>query len=80
MTVNTMPDSTLEAFYDHGAVGAMLPADGGDCDAVIARFATAGIDVTALAATLQSEGAESFVASWKQLLAVIADQTTKVQP
>ncbi len=80
LTVNTMPDSTLEAFYDHGAVGAMLPADGGDCDAVIARFTAAGIDVTALAATLQSEGAAAFVASWTQLLAVIADQTAKVRP
>jgi transaldolase len=80
LTVNTMPDSTLDAFYDHGAVGAMLPADGGDCDAVIARFAAAGIDVKVLAATLQSDGAEAFVTSWQQLLAVIADQTAKVQP
>jgi len=79
LTVNTMPDVTLEAFHDHGTVGAMLPADGGDADSVIARFAAAGVDVRALAATLQSDGADAFVASWKELLSVIGSQATKVQ-
>ena len=60
-TVNTMPDGTLVAFADHGTVGAMLPADGGDCDAQLARYTAAGVDLPALAATLQSEGAASFV-------------------
>ena len=31
-TVNTMPEGTLKAFADHGEVGAILPADGGDCE------------------------------------------------
>lgn len=79
LTVNTMPDVTLEAFHDHGVVAAMMPADGGDADAVIARFAAAGIDVQGLAATLQSDGADAFVASWKELLSVIGSQATKVQ-
>ena len=43
-TVNTMPDDTLEAFYDHGEVGDPLPADGGDADALLKRFADAGVD------------------------------------
>ena len=43
-TVNTMPDDTLEAFFDHGEVGEPLPADGGDADALLSRFAAAGID------------------------------------
>ena len=30
-TVNTMPESTLKAFADHGEVGDMLAPDGGDC-------------------------------------------------
>src|SRR5262249_57942280 len=44
-TVNTMPDATLLAFSAHGDVGAPLPADGGDAEAVLARFAKAGIDI-----------------------------------
>ena len=73
-TVNTMPDGTLKAFADHGEVGAMMPADGGDCEDVLARFAEAGIDVDALAARLQDEGAKSFVKSWNDLMGVIASK------
>ena len=73
-TVNTMPDGTLKAFADHGEVGAMLPADGGDCEDVLARFAEAGIDIDALAARLQDEGAKSFVKSWNDLMGVIASK------
>jgi transaldolase len=71
LTVNTMPDQTLEAFADHGAVGELLPADGGDADQVIAAFARAGIDPASLVAELQRQGAEAFVASWRDLLAQI---------
>jgi transaldolase len=72
LTVNTMPEATLKAFADHGRVPAALAADGGDCEAVLARFRAAGVDLDALAARLQAEGAASFVASWNELLAVIA--------
>jgi transaldolase len=71
-TVNTMPEATLKALADHGDVGAILPPDGGDCEEVLAQFAKAGIDVDALAARLQNEGAASFVKSWNELMEVIA--------
>ena len=67
-----MPEGTLKAFADHGEVGATLPADGGDCEEVLAEFAKAGIDIDALAAKLQDEGAKSFVKSWNDLMGVIA--------
>ena len=70
-TVNTMPEDTLRAFADHGAVDGVLSAGGGDCDAVLAAHAKAGVDVNALAQQLQSEGAKSFVASWQDLLTSI---------
>jgi transaldolase len=72
LTVNTMPEGTLKALADHGSVGEMLPADGGDGEDVLARFARAGIDVDALASQLQDEGAKSFVSSWHELMGVIA--------
>jgi len=74
-TVNTMPEATLKALAEHGEVGALLPADGGDCEEVLAWFATAGIDVDALAARLQDEGAKAFVKSWDDLLAVITSKS-----
>ena len=67
-TVNTMPEPTLHAFADHGEVGELVPADGGDCEEVLAEFAAAGIDVDALAERLQEEGKEAFVKSWNDML------------
>src|SRR5262249_22783618 len=52
-TVNTMPEGTLKALAEHGQLGDILAADGGDAEDVLAEFAKAGIDVNALAAQLQ---------------------------
>jgi len=71
-TVNTMPEATLRALADHGEIGGILSADGGDGEAVLGRFAKAGIDVDALADRLQDEGTKSFVSSWNELMGVIA--------
>jgi transaldolase len=68
LTIDTIPDKTLLAFSEHGEVGEEMPADGGDCDAVLAEFAAAGVDVGALAARLQDEGIEAFIADWKDVL------------
>jgi len=78
-TVNTMPEGTLRAFADHGEVGEPMPADGGDCEAVLARFENAGIDVDALAVRLQDEGADAFVKSWNDLLAVTASKSAALE-
>lgn len=75
LTVNTMPEGTLKAFADHGEVGGELPADGGDCEDMLARFREAGVDLAALAGRLQDEGAAAFVASWNNLLNVIASKS-----
>ncbi|MFH0344590.1 MAG: transaldolase [Chromatiales bacterium] len=79
LTVNTMPEGTLKALADHGELGTILPADGGDCEEVLAQFAKAGIDVDALAAQLQDEGAKSFVKSWNELMAVITSKSAALK-
>ena len=78
-TVNTMPEGTLKAFADHGEVGAALAPDGDDCETVLAGFAKAGIDIDALAAQLQDEGAASFVKSWNDLMACIESKSTTMR-
>ncbi len=78
-TVNTMPEGTLKALAGHGEIGSLLPADGGDCEEVLAAFARSGVDVDALAAQLQDEGARSFVASWNELMGVIAAKSAALQ-
>lgn len=74
-TIDTMPEKTLLAFAEHGALSDSMAVDGGDAEEVLARFARAGVDIEALAATLQKEGAQSFVKSWQQLLQCIADKS-----
>ncbi len=73
-TVNTMPENTLLAFADHGEVGDLFPADGGNAELVLTEFEDAGIDVAALADRLQEEGKQSFVKSWEELLRSISSQ------
>ncbi len=78
-TINTMPEKTLLAFGEHGAVADLLPADGGNAGDVLARIGKAGVDVDALAATLQTEGADVFVKSWDDLLARIGSKSDQVR-
>ena len=78
-TVNTMPEGTLKALADHGELSEIMSADGGDCEAALEQFAKAGIDVGALAAQLQEEGAKSFVDSWKDLMGVIDSKCAAMQ-
>ncbi|HEY2529884.1 MAG TPA: transaldolase [Xanthobacteraceae bacterium] len=75
LTVNTMPEATVKALADHGEIKEMLPSDGGDTEEVLSQFTKAGVDIDALAATLQDEGAKSFVKSWNELLTVISAKT-----
>jgi len=79
LTVNTMPETTLKAFADHGDLGAPIPAQGGDCESVLASFVSAGVDIDALATRLQDEGAAAFVKSWNELMEVIAQKRTALE-
>jgi transaldolase len=79
-TINTVPEKTLAAFADHGQLSGVLARDGGDAEAVLAEFTRAGVNDTALAAQLQREGAASFVASWQDLLGVLAEKRAALLP
>jgi transaldolase len=76
-TINTIPDKTLLAFADHGSVGELMAADGGDAEEMIAKFSKAGIDYDKLGTDLQREAAESFVKDWNEMLASIASKSAE---
>jgi transaldolase len=78
-TVNTMPEATLKALADHGELSGILPADGGDCEEVLAQFAKAGVDIDALATQLQDDGAKSFVKSWSDLMEVLVAKSADLR-
>jgi len=73
-TINTMPEATLMAFADHGQVGPLMAAAGGDAEQTLTAFEQADVDHRALAGQLQRDGAESFDKSWQSLLGSIASK------
>jgi transaldolase len=76
VTVNTMPEATLKALGVSDELSEIMPADGGDCEEVLAQFAKLGINIDVLAAQLQEAGEESFVNSWNELMGVITSKTS----
>jgi transaldolase len=72
-TINTMPDSTLLAFADHGELDGVLDEHGRAAEAAIAA-ASEHLDVAALAERLQLEGKESFSTAWRSLLEAVASK------
>lgn len=78
-TVNTMPEATLLAFVDHGKPATVLSHNDNGVEPMLGRYISAGIDLTALAAQLQTEGAASFVESWKALLGAIEAKSRGVR-
>ncbi|MGV0625744.1 transaldolase [Mycolicibacter minnesotensis] len=74
-TVNTMPEPTLEAVADHGAVTGDTIAGTATASAeVFERLAAVGIDLPEVFDLLESEGVEKFEASWGELLEATAAQ------
>jgi len=79
LSVNTMPEATLQALADHGKVGGVMVKDTNDDTRTLDEFVRAGVNLGALAAQLQDEGATSFVKSWNDLLNVISSKTAALQ-
>jgi len=79
-TVNTLPDATLEAFADHGALARTVDADPDAAQAVLDAVADVGVDLEAVADRLEDEGVSAFVKSFDDLLeslAATADRLTQ---
>jgi transaldolase len=68
--VNTMPEKTLDATFDHGVVtGDTITGTYNDAAKVLEALDGLGISYDDVVAQLESEGLDKFVASWKELLA-----------
>jgi transaldolase len=72
--INTMPESTLRAFADHGEVAETLAVDPTEAYQILIEAADAGVDVAAITAGLEREGLQSFCDSYRELLACIAGE------
>lgn len=67
-TVNTMPEKTLEATFDHGQVaGDTVTGTYEAAHKVFADLAAVGVDFADVTQVLEDEGVEKFIASWHDL-------------
>src|SRR6202790_2267380 len=68
-TVNTMPEKTLDAVADHGAVtGDAVTGRAAEAQGVFDKLEAVGIDLTDVFIALEDEGVEKFARSWRDLL------------
>lgn len=72
-TVNTMPEKTLEATFDHARVdGDAVTGAYEQSREVLAALEAIGISIAEVTALLEKEGVEKFVVSWNELLDTVA--------
>jgi transaldolase len=71
-TVNTMPEKTLEATFDHAEItGDTVTGNYADAHDVFDRLAAVGVDFDDVTQVLEDEGVEKFVVSWHELQATV---------
>ncbi|WP_426624164.1 transaldolase [Leifsonia sp. McL0607] len=73
-TVNTMPEKTLEATFNHGEIaGDTVTGNYADAKGVLDALAGLGIDYDDVTATLEREGVDKFNVSWDELVETVTN-------
>jgi len=71
--VNTMPEATMEAVFDHGTVTAdTITGEYENSRAVLAELDKLGVSYDEVVSLLETEGVDKFVASWNDLLDTVS--------
>ncbi len=79
-TVNTMPEKTMQAVKDHGAIkGDQVRPHYDDARQVMADLEKAGIDYDDVISVLEEEAVEKFVKSWRELLSTVQENLEAAQ-
>ncbi len=74
-TVNTLPEKTLQAVADHGAIrGDAVSGQAAAAKDVFDRLAAVGVDLDDVFVVLEREGVDKFEKSWEELLSATADE------
>ena len=77
-TINTVPEKTLLAFADHGGPAELMRPDYAAAERCLAEIAAHGLDLDALAESLQRQGARAFEADWATLLEAISAKAARM--
>jgi transaldolase len=71
--VNTMPEATMEAVFDHGVISAnTITAEYESSREVLSSIEELGISYDDVVSLLETEGVEKFVTSWNDLLETVS--------
>lgn len=72
--VNTMPEKTMEAVFDHGVIPAeSITNNYESAREVLAKVAAAGVSLDDATALLEKEGVEKFIVSWNELVQSVTE-------
>lgn len=77
-TVNTIPDSTLEAFIDHGKVARTIDSDNHD-PSILKQIEKEGVDLQEVAELLEEQGVSSFIESFNDLLGTLKQKVAQLK-
>ena len=77
-TVNTIPDSTLEAFIDHGKVARTIDSDLHD-PSLLEKIEKEGVDLLEVAQLLEEQGVASFIESFNDLLETLSQKVAHLK-
>ncbi|MCL4448403.1 MAG: transaldolase [Actinobacteria bacterium] len=76
-TVNTIPDTTLDAFLDHGTPKPTIDTGRDAAENTLAKLHTVGIDMDNVTQVLEDEGVKSFTKSFEGLLETLNKKAQK---
>ncbi|MCW2777746.1 MAG: tal [Frankiales bacterium] len=77
-TVNTMPEKTMQATFDHGTVrGDTVTGSYAEAQQVLDDLKAAGIDYDDVVQQLEVEGLAKFEGAWGELIESVTDQLEK---
>jgi transaldolase len=77
-TVNTLPESTIAAFEDHGRVARTIDQGAGEAAEVMRRLAGMGVDMSDVGTTLEVAGVRAFHESFAGVLEVLEDKARQL--
>ena len=76
-TIDTLPETTLEAFIDHGEVRRTLDADPDQARQQLDELARLGLDLARVTGELEDEGVRAFHQSYEDLLHVVSQTASQ---
>jgi len=78
-TVNTLPETTLEAFADHGVLERTVDTNLDDVHEIWDGLASVGIDMDDVAEKLEREGVDAFIKSFDELIDALETKATELR-